>query len=83
MLIESRMRSKTLVRFGERHGRNRKVEILYGVPVPTQRDPSPSPEDIQATKQLAQTGQLVQILLSDHVIIGNGSYFSMKAENLL
>lgn len=43
----------------------------------------PSPEDIQATKQLAQTGQLVQILLSDHVIIGNGSYFSMKAENLL
>lgn len=46
-------------------------------------DPSPSPEDVDATKQLAKTGKLIQIPLCDHVIIGNESYFSMKAENLL
>lgn len=43
----------------------------------------PSKEDIGATKQIAKVGELVQIPLLDHVIIGDESYVSMKEEGML
>ena len=39
-------------------------------------DPSPSPEDRALTSRIAEAGQLLGIALLDHVVIGNGRYFS-------
>ena len=39
-------------------------------------DPSPSPEDRALTTRIAEAGQLLGIALLDHVVIGNGRYFS-------
>lgn len=46
-------------------------------------DPAPSPEDINATKQLKSAGELLQIKVTDHIIIGDGCYISMKEEHIL
>jgi len=40
-------------------------------------DSSPSPYDIDITKQLIIVGKLIEILLIDHIIIGNNSYCSL------
>lgn len=41
-------------------------------------DPTPSREDIEITKKIAQTGDIMGITVLDHVIIGDGRHFSMK-----
>jgi len=41
-------------------------------------DPTPSREDIEITKKLAETGKIMGIDVLDHVIIGDGRHFSMK-----
>lgn len=41
-------------------------------------DPMPSKEDISVTKRLIDSGTIIGIKLVDHVIIGNGSYVSLK-----
>jgi DNA repair protein RadC len=41
-------------------------------------DPTPSPEDIEVTKQLAKAAELLDIELLDHIIIGNPRYVSLK-----
>jgi len=41
-------------------------------------DPKPSNEDISVTKRLIDSGNIIGIKLVDHVIIGNGSYVSLK-----
>lgn len=41
-------------------------------------DPTPSKEDYQATDMLSEAGKLMQITLADHLIIGDGSYFSFR-----
>jgi DNA repair protein RadC len=41
-------------------------------------DPTPSKEDIEITKKLAETGKIMGINVIDHVIIGDGRHFSMK-----
>ena len=46
-------------------------------------DPSPSQEDIRATKQLIEAGNHIQIPVLDHIIIGDGSYISLKEEGLI
>ena len=40
-------------------------------------DPSPSPEDYEVTKVLAEAGKLLDIPLLDHVIIGEAEHRSM------
>ncbi len=45
-------------------------------------DPSPSPEDVNVTRQVWQAGKLVDIELMDHVIIGHGRYVSLKERGL-
>ena len=41
--------------------------------------PAPSPEDIAFTQRLARCGELLGIRLLDHVIIGDGTFESLKA----
>lgn len=41
-------------------------------------DPTPSREDIEVTRRLAECGRLVGIELLDHLIIGDKTYVSLK-----
>lgn len=41
-------------------------------------DCAPSPEDITTTEQLVQAGKLLDIELVDHLIIGDGTYVSLR-----
>lgn len=45
-------------------------------------DPSPSPEDINVTRQLVQAGKLLDIELLDHLIIASHGYTSLKEKGL-
>jgi len=46
-------------------------------------DPTPSSDDIELTKRLAEAGKILGIKLLDHVIVGNGSYVSMKERGVI
>jgi DNA repair protein RadC len=46
-------------------------------------DPQPSQEDRAITQRLHQAGKLLGINLLDHVIVGDGRYFSFADEGLL
>ena len=46
-------------------------------------DPSPSQEDIRATKQLIEAGNQIGIKVLDHIIIGDGIFQSLKEENFI
>lgn len=46
-------------------------------------DPTPSPEDIQVTEKLVEAGNLLDIPVLDHVIIGNRDYRSLKELGLM
>lgn len=46
-------------------------------------DPTPSSEDIIATKRLLEASKIVGICLVDHVIIGHRKYVSLKAEGII
>jgi DNA repair protein RadC len=41
-------------------------------------DPTPSPEDIQVTTQARLAGELLNIELLDHIIVGDGAWCSLK-----
>jgi DNA repair protein RadC len=41
-------------------------------------DPSPSPEDEDVTRQLVAAGQVLDIEVLDHIIIGNPRYISLR-----
>lgn len=45
-------------------------------------DPSPSPEDINVTRQILQAGKLLDISLLDHIVIGHQRYVSLKERGL-
>ena len=72
------MRRKSHVRFGERDGANRSEQSRYGGPVPTLRDPTPSPEDIQVTRQIVAAGALLDVEVLDHLVIGQGRFVSLR-----
>ena len=46
-------------------------------------DPHPSPEDITLTLRMAAAGELMGIAIVDHVILGDGRYYSVKESGLL
>ena len=46
------------------------------------RDPSPSPDDIKVTKELAEAAQLLGVELLDHVVIGGDRAVSLKDRGL-
>lgn len=45
-------------------------------------DPTPSESDRQLTEKLIEAGELLGIIVLDHVIIGNGRWWSWKEEKL-
>ena len=76
------MRRKSHVRFGERDGENRTEQSVYGVSVPTLRDPTPSPQDISLTRAVIEAGKLMDIDVLDHLVIGKGGFVSLKEKRL-
>lgn len=46
-------------------------------------DPSPSREDIEVTKRLAESGRLLGIDLLDHIVIGDKQYVSLKEKGYI
>jgi DNA repair protein RadC len=51
-------------------------------PVPTLRDPTPSPEDIRVTRDLVAAGKLLDIEVLDHLVIGRNRYVSLRQKKL-
>ena len=45
-------------------------------------DPAPSPADIELTRSMVEAGKLLDIEGLDHLIIGKGSYTSLKEKRL-
>lgn len=45
-------------------------------------DPTPSPEDVAATRTLVEAGKLVDIEVFDHLVIGRHQYVSLKERRL-
>ena len=56
------------------------IIIAHGHP---SGDPTPSPEDIQLTKKLVEAGELLDIPILDHVILGYGKWVSFKERGLI
>ena len=46
-------------------------------------DPLPSTEDVKLTRRLAEAGQLLEIPLLDHVIIGDQRHISLKEQGVI
>ena len=46
-------------------------------------DASPSPEDIALTRRLVEAGQLLDIPILDHIILGYGNFYSFKEQGLI
>jgi len=45
-------------------------------------DPTPSPEDVSVTRAIIQAGELMDIEVLDHLVIGKNAFVSMKAKGL-
>lgn len=46
-------------------------------------DPTPSREDIEVTRRLAEAGKIIGIEVLDHVVFGDGKIVSMKEKGLV
>jgi DNA repair protein RadC len=46
-------------------------------------DPEPSRDDIEMTRAIGRAAEVLSVVLHDHVIIGNGRWFSFRTEGLL
>jgi DNA repair protein RadC len=46
-------------------------------------DPAPSPEDLDVTLQLVESGRLLGIPVRDHVVLGDGAFVSLLERGLL
>ncbi len=46
-------------------------------------DPTPSAEDVVVTKRLIQSGEIMGIDLLDHIVLGDGTFVSLKERGLI
>ena len=46
-------------------------------------NPTPSAEDIQITNRLVESGKIIGIDVLDHIIIGDGQFYSLKEHGLM
>jgi len=46
-------------------------------------DPTPSSEDIAMTEKIKELGRVLEIELLDHIVVGNGTYISIRQQKLL
>ncbi len=77
-LNHSSVRIAEIFEVGIRH----KAAALIVVHNHPSGDPSPSPEDIQLTRALLESGKLLDIKVLDHLIIGRDVFVSMKQRKL-
>ena len=56
------------------------IVILHNHP---SGNPEPSREDIQVTRKIKQSGEILDILLMDHIVIGDNEYFSFREQDIL
>jgi len=45
-------------------------------------DPSPSPDDVAATRMMCEAGKLLDVSVHDHLIIGQNRFISLKERGL-
>lgn len=45
-------------------------------------DPAPSPQDVELTRGVVLAGQLLEISVLDHLIVGSGGHVSLKEHGL-
>jgi len=45
-------------------------------------DPTPSPEDVQITRQAVEAGVMLGIDIVDHLVIGQGRWVSLRERSL-
>jgi len=45
-------------------------------------DPTPSPDDVAMTRELVKAGDMIDVKVLDHIIIGRGRHVSMKERGL-
>ena len=45
-------------------------------------DPTPSPDDVAVTRELIKAGEMIDVNVLDHIIIGRGRHVSMKERGL-
>jgi DNA repair protein RadC len=45
-------------------------------------DPTPSPDDVAVTRELLKAGEMIDVKVLDHIIIGRGRHVSMKERGL-
>ena len=45
-------------------------------------DPTPSPDDVAVTRAIVQAGKLLDVDVLDHMVIGQGKWFSLKERGL-
>ena len=46
-------------------------------------DPAPSREDIETTRAVQRAAEALSLALHDHVVVGNGRWFSFRQQGLL
>lgn len=46
-------------------------------------DPEPSAEDVAITRKLAEAGELLDVMVLDHLVIGRGRYVSLSERGVL
>lgn len=46
-------------------------------------DPTPSSDDCALTRRLAEAGELLGVHVVDHIVVGDGRYYSLKQAGLL
>jgi DNA repair protein RadC len=46
-------------------------------------DPTPSPEDLEVTRRLTEAGELMGIKVLDHIIIGEGAFYSFTEHGVI
>lgn len=46
-------------------------------------DPTPSPEDVELSRKLYEAGKVLDIVVVDHLVIGDSCYVSLKEKGIL
>jgi len=74
----------SLIRIGElfREAINQGCAAIVVVHNHPSGDPTPSPEDIRVTEQIIQAGNLLDIEVLDHLVVGHNRYVSLREQGL-
>jgi len=74
----------SMIRIGElfRYALKENCAALIVVHNHPSGDPAPSPEDVVVTRKIVEGGQLLDVEVLDHLIIGHGRFVSLKERGL-